>query len=515
MKGSDQLSNTTRIAKNTMLLYVRMIFLMLVSLYTSRVILNALGVVDYGVYMVVGGFVAMFGIITNSLAAAISRYITFGIGLGNGKNISDIFSASICIQFIISFIVIVALESFGVWFLNTKLTIPIERLSAANWVFQLSILTFVVNLISVPYNACIIAYERMDAYAYIGIFQAVGNLCIAIMIAYSSLDRLILYAILMATLSVTIRVVYGFYCKRNFKDCVFNRNFNRQTVKEIFAFSGWNFIGASSGILRDQGVNILINIFCGPAVNAARGIATQVSTSVTQLSNNFLTAVNPQITKSYAQGERDYWLKLVFQGARLSIYLLLIITIPVFFEAKAILEIWLKTVPDHAVSFVRLTLICINVEAISCTLVTLMLATGHIRNYQIIVGGCQMLQFPIAYVLLRLGYEPEFAVAAGIIVAVGCLITRLVMLRRMVGFPVRQFLGQVVLNILLVVSVAIIVPILIVNLINEGPLRVLVMLLGSIVATCAIVYFIGCKSSERQFIFNKIQSCLRHSHESR
>lgn len=487
-----------------------MIFLMLVSLYTSRVILNALGVIDYGIYMAVGGFVAMFGVISNSLTAAISRFITFELGKKDENRIKEVFTASLYIQFLISGIILILLETVGVWFLNTQMTIPTDRINAANWVFQFSILTFVINLISIPYNASIIAHEHMKAFAYIGIIQAIATLCIAFIIKVVPSDKLSCYAFLIAIVAIFIRILYGYYCKRQFVECSsFLRKCNKNIIKEIFNFAGWNFIGSTSGILRDQGVNLLINIFCGPAVNAARGIAMQVSAAVTQFSNNFLTAINPQITKSYASGDRSYLINLVFRGARLSCYLLLLLSLPVLVETHEILQLWLKIVPEYAVAFVRLILIYVIIESISYTMITLMLATGDIKNYQILVGGLQLLNFPISFILLKLGYDPKATIVTSIIIAFICLFLRLYMLHKMVAFPINPFLQRVLLNIIVVGILATVTPLIVVQFMGSGLVRLFVNCLLTFISTSIIMYFIGCDHQERTFINEKIFSKLR------
>ena len=347
---SDTSTNNKRIAKNTLLLYVRMLFMMAVSLYTSRVILNALGVEDYGIYNVVGGVVAMFSIISGSLSAAISRFITFELGKGDIDKLKKTFSAAVTIQLLLSLIIVILIESVGVWFLNFKMTIPSDRMAAANWVLQFSIVTFVINLVSVPYNATIIAHERMSAFAYISILEAVGKLAIAFLIMVSPIDRLVFYAILMCGVAVIVRLTYGYYCKRHFSECRYSFRWDKEILVKMFGFAGWNFIGASSAILRDQGGNIVINLFYGPAVNAARGIAMQVNGAVTGFVSNFMTALNPQITKSYAAGDRAYMMTLIYQGARLSFYMLLLLSLPVFLNTHYILVIWrryLRTVWLH------------------------------------------------------------------------------------------------------------------------------------------------------------------------
>lgn len=317
---SNTTENNKRIAKNTLLLYFRMLFLMAVSLYTSRVVLNALGVEDFGIYNVVGGVVAMFSVLSGSLSTAISRFITYELGKGNKENLNKIFSSAVTIQFGLAGIIILLAETIGIWFLNIKMNIPEVRMEAANWVFQFSILTFAINLISVPYNASIIAHEKMSAFAYISILEAVGKLTIAYLITISPIDKLIFYAILMCAVALVVRLTYGNYCKRHFSECTYHFSWDKLLLKQMFGFAGWNFIGASSAILRDQGGNVVINLFCGPTVNAARGIAFQVNNAVNQFVTNFMTALNPQITKSYASGDNEYMMTLIFrEHASLSI----------------------------------------------------------------------------------------------------------------------------------------------------------------------------------------------------
>ena len=298
MKSDISQDNNKRIAKNTLVLYFRMLFLMAITLYTSRVVINALGFEDYGIYTAVGGFVAMFAVISNSLTAAISRFITYTIGSGNKEKLNRVFTTSLMIQGLIAGVVLLLLETGGIWFLNFHMTIPEDRLLASNFVMQFSIFTFVVQLISVPYNAAIIAHEHMSAYAFISILNAVGTLFVALIVKFSTnIDQLILYSLLLALVAVVVRFVYGWYCSHHFEECKFRFTYNKPLLKEILSFAGWNFFGASSAVLRDQGINVLLNIYCGPVVNAARGIAMQVSSAVQSFSGSFTSALNPQITR--------------------------------------------------------------------------------------------------------------------------------------------------------------------------------------------------------------------------
>ncbi len=507
---SNQTSeNNKRIAKNTLLLYFRMLFMMVVSLYTSRVILNALGVEDFGIYNVIGGVVAMFSVISGSLSAAISRFITYELGKGDQSKLNKIFSASVTIQLLLSLIIVVLIETVGVWFLNTKMVIPEERMTAANWVLQLSIVSFVLGLLSVPYNAAIIAHEKMSAFAYISILEAMGKLAIALLIVVSPIDKLIFFAILTCVVGVIVRFAYGYYCQKHFAECTYHFHWDKDILKQMFGFAGWNFIGAASSVLRDQGGNIVINLFHGPAVNAARGIAMSVNTAVTGFVTNFMTALNPQITKSYASGDHAYMMTLIFQGARLSFYMLLLLSLPILVNTHYILVLWLKLVPEHAVLFVQLMLIFAMAESISNPLVTAMLATGRIRNYQIVVGGLQMMNLPISYVCLRLGCMPECVLIVAICISQCCLAARLYMLRGMIGLSSIRYMKNVYLNVFAVAVLSAILPSLLSMYLQESFLSFVAISLVAVASTLAVEFYIGCNKKEREFVVEKAKVFIR------
>ena len=432
------------------MLYFRMLFLMVVSLYTSRVVLNALGVEDFGIYNVVGGVVAMFSMLSGSLSAAITRFITYELGTGNRENLKKIFSSAVTIQIGLAIVIILLAEAAGIWFLNVKMNIPETRMTAANWVFQFSILTFAINLISVPYNASIIAHERMSAFAYISILEALGKLAIAYLITVSPMDRLIFYALLMCVVALLIRLVYGGYCKKHFEECTYHFLWDKDLLKHMFGFAGWNFIGASAGVLRTQGINILLNIYFDPVVNAARGIAVQVNNAVSSFSTNFLMAVNPQIIKSYSKQDNERAYMLAMCGARFSFLLLSVISLPIICETEYILKLWLKMVPNYSVTFVRLALILAIVEVISLPLVTLQQATGKIRNYQIVVGTLHMINFPVSFIFLHFGFNPEIVYLIAIILAFISLYARLYMLKQVVDISIIKFNKEVVFRSVIV-----------------------------------------------------------------
>lgn len=511
--STETSNNNKRIAKNTLLLYFRMLLTMVVSLYTSRVVLDALGVEDYGIYNVVGGVVAMFSMLSGSLSAAISRFITFELGTGNREKLARVFSSSVTIQLGLCAIVLLLAETVGLWFLNNKMVIPESRIYATNWVYQLSLLTFVINLISIPYNATIIAHERMSAFAYISIFEAVSKLIVAFCIVISPIDRLILYAIMLATIAIIIRLIYGVYCKKLFEECTYHFIYDHDLLKQMFGFAGWNFIGAASCVLREQGGNIVINLFCGPAVNAAKGIASQVNAAIQSFVTNFMTALNPQITKSYASGNRQYMMTLLFQGARLSYYILLLLSLPVIVNTNYILQLWLAKVPEHTVFFVQLVLIFGMCESISSPLITAMLATGKIRNYQLVVGGCQMMNFPVSYILLRLGAIPETVLIVAIAISQLCLITRLYMLRGLIGLKAQDFIKKVYINVIVVTILSAIIPFVLASTLEDNIWSFIVLCVVTVSSTLLVELYVGCTSKEREFVVSKVKTIIRKKYD--
>ena len=493
-----------RIAKNTLMLYVRMLVLMLVGLYTSRVVLEALGEDDMGIYSVVGGVVAMFTIISGALNSAVSRFITFEMGKGENAQLNKVYSTAVTIQLILGAIVVILAEPIGIWFINNEMTIDQARIPEAVTVLHFSLAAFVVNLMSVPQMASITAHEKMSAYAYIGILDAFLRLGTALLIMNSSGDRLVQYAALMMVTVILVRIAYGVYCRRNFEECRYRPVFDRPLIREMFSFAGWNFVGVASGVLRDQGGNILVNLFsgaAGTAVNAARGMAVQLNGAVQGFVTNFMTAVNPQITKSYAAGEYSYMFTLVRKSSRMSFYLLLMLVMPLILNTEVVLGVWLKDVPAHTTLFVQLFLIFALSESLSNPMITAMLATGRIRNYQLVVGGIQLLNIPISYICLKMGAIPEVTVMVAIGLSQICLWARLIMLSRATGFPIGDFVSKVyVKSLFVVLPCAALVPVLFELVKPTGLWGAVYSAVISVVWTGTVIYMIGMDTSERNMV---------------
>lgn len=506
---TSYIDKNKRIAKNTLLLYVRMLFLMLVHLYTSRVVLQALGIEDYGVYNAVAGFIALFSMVSNSISAAISRFITFVLGTGEHEKLRKVFSTAIIIQIFIAVIVLVLVELVGVWFLNAKMTIPEGRMIAANWVLQFALLTFVFNLWSTPYNATIVAHEKMGAFAYIGIFDGSAKLAVAFLIMISPIDRLVFYSLLMCFISFVTRLIYTIYCNRNFEECKFEWVFDKKLFKEMFGFAGWNFIGCTSGVLLGQGVNILFNVYLGPVVNAARGITSQVLAAVSQFTTNFYIAVQPQITKSFANNELSDAHILVARSSRLGFFLMMAIAIPIVMESDFVLGVWLKEVPDHTSMFIKILLIDSLFCSFSEPLIKLLLATGKIKKYQILVGGVNLINFPVAWIILYMGGSPELVLMSTWFFSVIALLLRLYMLQEMTDFPVRYFLLSTVLRCIVLCAICMIPAVFINSMMPEGILRFCINIIATEIIVVIMILMFGLNIGERNFVISKITS-FRH-----
>ena len=506
--SSNHIDNK-RIAKNTIFLYIRTLFVMVISLYTSRVVLATLGVEDYGVYQVVGGLVSMFSVISSSLSSAISRYITFEIGTGNTERLKKIFATSIVIQICIAVIVVIATEIIGLWFLHTKMQIPEGRMVAAEWVLQCSLLTFCINLLSIPYNACIIAHEHIKAFAYVSIVEVCLKLGVIFLISYSTIDRLILYAILLTILAAIIRLIYMKYCHKHFEESRTKLFFDKEIFKEMFGFSGWSFFNNTTFILNNQGVNMLMNVYSGVVVNAARGIALQVENSVLSFVNSFTTAIKPQITKSYAAGDLSSMHKLVCRGSKFSFFMMLIFALPIILEAEQIMKIWLVDVPEYTVIFVKLSLIMGLCDCMGSAGYTACIATGNIKNYSIIITSVGIIEFPLAWIFLALGYPPYSVYYTYIFVKVLVLIVRMFLMKRMVGLSVKMFIQEVFIPVILVSLVALILPSIVIAMINPSMIRLLFSILVSIISVSLSVLFLGMTKSERYMILSKINQLIR------
>lgn len=506
---TDNSQNNRRIAKNTAMLYVRMLFTMGVSLFTSRVVLNTLGVEDYGVYSVVGGIIAMFTFINGGMVSATQRYLNFEIGKGNLSRLKDVFSTSLQIHALIALIIAILGETVGLWFLYEELVIPPDRMTAAFWVYQCSIISCVIGIISVPYNADIIAHEKMSAFAYISILEVVLKLAIVYMLYITTWDKLIVYAVLILIVQLIIRFVYANYCKKHFEESHYHHKIDKSLFKEMFSFAGWSFWGNLSAILYTQGLNMMLNIFFGPIANAARGIAVQVQAAVQQFVSNFQVAINPQITKSYAIGELKQMHNLMFRSARFSFILLFFLTLPILINTEYILTLWLKTVPQDTVTFTRLMICTSLIYTIANPCVIANQATGKVKVYQAVVGGILLLIVPISYIALKLGAPAYSVFIVHFCIESVAQFARMYMLRNLINLPLRSYLKNIYIPIISVVLISSIAPIYIYRNLEYGFISFIIVSAISCISVAITALYIGLTKEERQFIFSKVISFVK------
>ena len=501
----DNQSNNKRIAKNTIYLYFRTLFVMIVSLYTSRIILQALGIEDFGIYNVVAGITAIISFLNGTLADATQRFITFELGKKNARNVNKIFSTCLLLHFFLAVIVAFILEPTGIWFISNRLQIPEYRLNAAQWIFQFTIIQLFISFISVPYNALIIAHEKMSAFAMISVVEVMLRLCIAFTTMYcGSLDKLIIYGLLLMISQFIIRFIYVFYCERNF-NLKIKWNYNNLLIREIGGFAVWTIIGNMSYVCVTQGLNLLLGVFFMPVINAARGVAVQVQTAVNTFVKNFQTAINPQITKSYASNNVNEMQTLMFRSSRFSYYLLALIIIPVILETDIILRTWLADVPPFTATFLRLILISSLINSVGNPLAVACKATGNIKHYELYSASIKLLILPTAYLALRLGTAAYVVFIIQITIEFFALLSNIYITSRLVHFSKLYYFRTVVSKIMLVSAISLALPCIIYNVMDDNWIRFFVIGSASVVWTSLSVLAIGLSKEERQFILKKIK----------
>jgi O-antigen/teichoic acid export membrane protein len=496
--------NNKRIAKNTIYLYVRLLFSMGISLYTSRIVLQVLGIDDFGLYNVVGGIVVMFAFLNNAMVASSQRFISYELGKQNDEMLKKVFSISVTIHICIALIVLLIAETAGLRFLNTQLNIASERMHAANWVYQCSIFAFLIGIISVPYNACIVAHEHMKTYAAVAIINVVLQLAIVYIVMAGGMDKLKLYAVLVLAVAVIIRITYTVYCKAQFKECTYHFLFDKELFLKMSSFAGWSFFGSLSHSFRDQGSNMILNIFFGTAVNAARGIAFQVNSAITSFVSNFQMAICPQITKTYAAGDYKQTQLLIARACRYSFYLLAIMAIPIYINIKYILSLWLTVVPDYTAIFSQLIIWISIVNSISNPIGTAIQATGDVRNYNLIIGGIFLLDLPVSYLLLKLGCLPYSVLYVSLFTTTVCVFIRFLIMKRRIAFSGRYFVFSVFFKNMVLFVLLLLVLQYIQSCMPINFSSFVIMTLFGIVFAGGIFYLFGLENTEKQMIKRSI-----------
>ena len=507
---TNESDNNKRIAKNTIYMYLRMLITMFVSLYTSRIVLQTLGVEDFGIYNIVGGVVVLFTFINSAMASGTQRHLSYELGKGEIGNMTEVFSACMHIHLLLSLIVLILAETIGLWFLNTQMNFPIQRMDAVNWVYQFSVFSCVASLIVTPYNATIIAHERMNVYAYVGMLEVVLKLVVVYLLLVIPADRLSTYGFLLLLSQVVVTVTYIAYCLKHFSESRYKFYWEKPLFTELVTYSGWNLFGSVSGLVKGQGLNILLNLFFNPAVNAARGIAYQINAAITQFFTNFYTAVRPQITKYYAQGDMDEMTKLVFRSSKLSFYLIMLVSMPIIIETPYIVNLWLGQLPEYVVPFTRLIIAISAVDSMASPLMTAAHATGHIRLYQSSVGTMTMLNIPVSYVFLKYGCSPLSVFYISLFISIVCLFMRLWIVRRLMVFPVKEYIVKVFGSSLLVCAVALVMPLAVYMALDENIYTVLFVCLLCLISSIATIYYVGLDVHEREFVTSIIRKKILH-----
>ena len=502
--------NNRRIAKNTLLLYFRMLLTIAVGLYTSRVVLNTLGVSDYGVYNVVGGIVAMLSFLNSALTAASQRFISFELGRGDLQHLKHIFCTSVTIHIVLAIIILIVAETVGLWFVNTHLNIEPSRMAAANCVYQCSIFTFMLTVVSVPYNSCIVAHEHMNAFAYVSIFEVMLKLLIVYLLLIINYDKLIIYSILVLGVALIVRIAYGIYCKRHFPECTYHFTFSKDLFRDMFSFAGWSIVGNLGFSFKDQVANIILNLLFGTVVNAARGIALQVNGIISGFSTNFLMALNPQITKQYAAGNTMDSIRLVYAGCRYSFFLLLLMVAPVIINVDYLLRLWLGIVPEYTSEFLCLALISALVYSMAAPIVTALQATGDIKTFQLTICIVMLCELPLAYVVLYMGGLPYMSMYPTVFVSLIGLFVRFYILKRMIaGYSLRYFMFTIVGKNMLLSSVCLMLAYYIRSLFEENFLSFVVTSLSSCFIVIVAVGCFGVSEQERHMAVRKITAYFR------
>lgn len=504
---SDTSVNNKRIAKNTLFLYLRMGLVLVVSLFTTRVVLQALGVEDYGIYNVVSGFVSMFTFLNTSMSNGVQRFYNFSLGKKNEYSISDVYNTALQIQGLLAVVLLILLETFGLWYINTQMVIPIDRISAANWVFQFSVVSLVLLVLQIPYSAAIMAYERMDYYAYISIFDVCAKLGIAYAIKYTLFDKLILYGALNLLVSLTCFLLYYVYAKRQFSGLKEDFKVRKQLFNPMISFSGWNIFGSFAYMIKGQGLNMLLNIFFGPIVNAARGISTMVMNAIQGFQANIVIAFRPQIVQSYASGNNERVLNLFYSLSKVSFILLTTISIPVILEIDYILNIWLgNQVPEYTVTFTILVLINMIVSSLNTPISQIVHATGKMRNYQIGTSIIICAILPVSWIFLKMGFNPVSVYWISLIITILNQVICNLLMKQVFSYSLKDYCIKVIIPCSAFLLVVPILPYLITISLSSSFVR-FVLTGGLSIIMAAIISFLFVLDKKEK---NMVLSFLKH-----
>lgn len=508
---ATSVSDNKRIAKNTIFLYIRMMVVMLVSLFTSRVILNTLGATDYGIYNVVGGIVTIVSFLNSALGASTSRFLTFALGEKNIQKQKSTFGACLNLHIGIALLVLILGETVGLWFFYEKMVIPDERMVAAFWVYQFSILTTMVSFTQVPYNASLIAHEEMSIYAYVGLYEAISRLIIAYLITISPIDKLVFYGLLLLINTIVVQLFYRWYAVKHFEECRFSLVKDKVLYKRLLSYGGWDLFGNLALVCQGEGVNLLLNVFFGPVVNAARAIAFQIQGAVTQFVSNFMTAVRPQVIKNYAEGNVDKMYTMTFYAAKFSYILMLALVVPIIYEIRFILGIWLgDAVPDETTLFAVIVLMTYTWRTFHIAALMPYHAIGKIKTGNVTIGSLMIATLPIGYLLFKCGCPAYSVFLAIFAVEIVSMFAIYWLIHRYEYFPYKYVFTKILMPCGLVTIFTIIVPTFITHLMNDGWVRLIIVGISTEFSLLLSALYLGLNKEERTRIFSFIKNKFSH-----
>lgn len=496
------------IVRNTGILYIRMLFTMGVSLYTSRVVLDTLGVVDFGIYNVVGGIITMFSFLNGTLGAGTMRFITFQLGKNDFDELKKVFSISVTIHFLLAIVILILAETVGLWFLSNKLNVPVDRMQTVQWVYQFSVFTSLLTIIQIPYSSSLIAHENMTIYAYVGILEVVLRLILVYLLIISSYDKLLIYSLLIFLVNVIVMCIYRFYCLSKYRECKYYFVWDKEIYKSMLSFSGWNIFGCMADTGSNQGVNILLNLFFGPSVNAARGISYQVSSALNVFVTNFQTAASPQIVKKYAENKIDELHSLLFQNAKYAFLLLFFISLPVMFELDIILYWWLKNVPEMTALFCRLIILQTLFYSMIRPFIIAIHGVGKMKYVNLTGGMLLLMVMPVSYVFLKMGFPVYIPFIVYIFGTLGEFVFVLYFLTKYINLSFKDLILETVIPILKVVLISLLLPFLAYLLLDKGFIRFVVILFSCWFSILICTYFLAMDENIRLQVKNFIRSKL-------
>jgi len=510
---AEEISSNKRIAKNTLVMYVRMIVMMFIGFYTSRVVLNALGISDLGLMNVAGSVLGMFSFINETFVSGTQRFLSFAIGEGNIEKLKKTFRCAFTIHVLIAILIFIIGETFGLWYVYNKLVIEPGRFDAALWCYQLSLLAVLIGIIQIPFQSALVAHEKIGIYAYMSIFDAVGRLLVAFLIQITPWDKVITYSTLIFIVCFTPTFIYNYYCRKHFQECAFRCGYDKEIFHNMIGFSGWNTLGSLVGMSQGSGMELILNAFCGTVVNGARGIALQANGWVMKFVNNFMVALNPQIIKSYASGDMERMGSLVMNGSRLGCYLLLFLGIPLFIKIEWILNVWLGQCPQYTVVFMRIAMIEAFFRTMGNTTVVAMHATGRMKVLNLVIAPILLLVLPVSYIFFTLGFSPDIVLLINVCPWVIVPLVRIFLVRKYTGnkFSVKQFVSKVYFSNILVALLMFAVPYYISKYIHveNGFVSFLILCTVSVVSSTVILLFIGMDKSERILLRTYISKFLK------